>query len=73
MLYRLRRMFGRPGFPALLVLLGLLACNWPFLEVARAAGDFALFRYFFILWIGFVAIAFVLSRAIDDHTGGDDV
>lgn len=74
MLDRLRRMFGQPGFAVLLVLLGLLACNWPFPESARAAGDFALFLYFFSLWGGAVLLAFLVSGGVDDSTGdGDDV
>lgn len=74
MLDRLRRMFGQPGFAVLLVLLGLLAFNWPFPEPARTAGDFALFVYFFSLWGGAVLIAYLLADVIDDSTGdGDDV
>lgn len=74
MLDRLRRMFGQPGFAVLLVLLGLLAVNWPFTEPARRAGDFVLFLYFFGLWTGAVLIAFLLSTAVDDSKeGGDDV
>ncbi|MBI2278086.1 MAG: hypothetical protein HYU74_12100 [Dechloromonas sp.] len=74
MLDRLRRMLGQPGFAVLLVLLGLLAFNWPFPEPARRAGDFALFLYFFGLWGGAVLIAFVLADVVDDSKGdGDDV
>ena len=72
MLDRLRHMFGQPGFAVLLVLLGLLAFNWPFPEPARAAGDFALFLYFFSLWGGAVLIAFLLSAAINDSKGDSD-
>lgn len=74
MLDRLRRMFGQPGFAVLLVLLGLLAFNWPFPEPARAAGDFALFLYFFGLWAGAFLIAYLLAAVVDDSKGdGDDV
>lgn len=72
MLHRLRQMLGQPGMSALLALLGLLAVNWPFTEVARAAGDAALFLYFFGLWAGLVLIAFVLSRASDGQRHDDD-
>jgi hypothetical protein len=73
MLDRLRQMLSQPGFSALLALLGLLAVNWPFTEAARAAGDFALFLYFFGLWSGLVLIAFVLSGALAGQRNDDDV
>lgn len=72
---RLRRMLAQPGFAGLLAVLGLAAINWPFLEVARQAGDFVLYAYFFGAWAALILIAALVSRALGRHRpeGDDDV
>lgn len=66
MLGRLRRMFAQPGFAVLVAALGLVALNWPFLQLARAAGEAAAFAYLFGVWGAIIAVAFLISRALAD-------
>lgn len=75
MIGRLRRMFAQPGFAGLMAALGLMAVNWPFLEIARGAGNFILFGYLFGFWCLLVLFAYLISRAVSDEEadGGEDV
>lgn len=66
MIGRLRRMFAQPGFAVLLAVLGLIAINWPFLALAHAAGELAVFGYLFGVWALMVLLAFLISRAVTD-------
>lgn len=72
---RWRRMFAQPGMAGLVVALGLVAVNWPFLDLAREAGNQTLFAYFFGVWSLVVLLAFLISRAIarQETDGEDDV
>lgn len=67
MLGRLRSMLAQPGFAGLVAGLGLMVVNWPFPDLARQAGDTALFAYYFGAWTVLVLLAFLLSRAAGDE------
>lgn len=64
---RLQSMLGQPEFAVLLALLGFLALNWPFLEIARQGGNFAFFLYLFGVWAGAILLAYLVSRALAEQ------
>lgn len=72
MLCRLREILSRPEISILLAVIGGLVFVWPFPELIRNAGDFALFLYFFAAWISMVLLAYLISRAIDDQAREPD-
>ena len=65
---RLRHALAEPVFAALLVAIGFALLGWPFVEAVRDGGEGALFRYYFLVWGGLVALAALLAWAV----GGRD-
>lgn len=64
MIGRWRYLFAQTGFAVLMVALGLVATNWPFIDLALEAGESVLFGYLFGVWGVLVLLAFLISRAV---------
>ncbi len=70
---RLRTTFAEPVIAVLLAAAGFALLGWPFVESARAAGDGALFWYYFLVWAVIVGFAGLLAWAAGSGEEDGDV
>ena len=69
----MRRLFADPVFACLLAVVGVALVNWPFADLARSAGSFALFLYWFSVWGALVVFAALLAWAAGRREDDSDV